>query len=160
MASTIDRRQALILITSGAISGCLDGAHVGNRSSTPDARPNAGALELENLTDFSEQVTVTVRKISNSSDGGPSNQPPPEQPVSEDIWHRTRSYAVGPNERRIVSDFITETGTYFIEVSGPDDEAGNEWLGLSKAYGGGVTGRYLSVVISYQSLRVSADGPE
>lgn len=92
----------------------------------------AGTLVVDNRHSEAHTVTVTVTKTSEDSAdvGGRDETPAPE---TDPIWRREDEFAVDAGEQVEHEAFISETGSFFIEVRLETGERASGWVGFYSA---------------------------
>lgn len=131
MESNLSRRRTLHGVGSAlgmtALSGCLFG---GNSL-------EAGDLVIDNNHDKPHTLTVTVTKTSTDSDGAEDHEETPS-PDTTPIWKRKRQFTIGSQKRKTESEFVAETGAFYLEVTFENGTEESGWVGFYPAHGGGV----------------------
>lgn len=127
-----------------SLSGCLFGIGRG---------PDAGTLVITNGRTERHKIEIRVTKTSEDYEDTRFHDQTPD-PETTSIWEREATFSIGADGRVKETDFLTETGAFYIEVELETGEIGSGWLGLYDAARGGVAENALRVDISEGGITV------
>jgi len=140
-----NRVQGLLTIFIIVTAGCLGSA----------GSITSGSLTIDNNDNVTHSVDISVQKVTNNSNDAPPRSDTTTTPPASVVWEKQYTIELSAGESVERPDFITEGGTYYLQVHVDGMETKSIWHGFSGLVDDmGVTGGYVSVDINNREVMI------